>query len=281
MGAIQAAIGFGVCLGPPVGGVLFHFSPWQPWAVGTGFLLFVTMLAIAYAWMFSDVKQEAGQDDGSEDACRVTSNLMTDTGIVCTLLMIFIACLVMSGMESTVGIYQEKHLKWSTSQVGLAFSVCTICYVLGTVLAALPQLNTRRWRVTAVGMFVLVAGMVLSPKDSNVVELGMLCLVGIGTGLVVPTGSMLLKTASFNRHGGTGFVFVLMANAQQAAFVSGPVIGTTLLATTSFQVMCYVLGFLCLCCLLLILMCDSEKLSTDPVPDTQPPHSPELPDETP
>jgi len=250
MGIVTTGIYGGYLIGPPIGGVLFDLAHWIPFITCSTLIGMVFGLAcVLHATTKADQAfrsslggiiptTEADDKSLSQKVC----GLMSDKHIVVTLLALFCANGAQACIESTLGQYLEDTKDLSATQVGLIFISCSAPGLLCAKLSGSLGNRFGRWKIILIGMIIEGLFFALGPKELLWIEIISLFGMGAGMGLVDGCIPALLAQVSSMSHGGTGVVYSLQNAAIQLGFVFGPMVGSTIYESTSFQIMSIALG---------------------------------------
>jgi hypothetical protein len=133
----------GVVLGPPIGGILYGWSPALPFLLLASLLAAVLamtcvlscMVRSAAATASAATKSAAAATAAASPSGRSTRSkaiaLLSDTRITVVLGALFAANAAISCLEATIGMYATRSLGLDTSDVGFLFMVTAIPSVIG------------------------------------------------------------------------------------------------------------------------------------------------------
>eukprot|EP00937_MAST-01D_sp_MAST-1D-sp2_P000292 g292.t1 len=282
MSTVITGIISGVMIGPPIGGVLFDAHPDTPFYAIAGLLAVSMACTFAHdrahpGWHGAapstatpevddganpaggggcdsggdgggggHVGAGGGDDGGGGEGERTTRakayGLLCDKHVAVVLGSLLFANAAISCLEATCGQFLKREHGLGASEVGLAYMATAGPSVLGSKLGGWLGNRNGRWKVMLWGMVLQGVFYALGPKNEMAVVLVSFVGAGLGMGLVDGTAPAMLSDVGTLYHDGTGVVFTLQTAAIQVGFIVGPVCGSALMQTYSFQSMSFVLG---------------------------------------
>lgn len=263
MGIATTGIIVGVCIGPPLGGILYDLGSALPFLITAALVFIAAACALAYYKKVPQPPSEASSQ--TENVSSVACSLLLDKHIAVTLLAVFIANATISCLEGTLGNYLQREMGFSAAGTGLLYIVTAGPTVFSAKAAGHLGNRYGRWLVIGVGLAVQGVFYAVGPKNALASEVVSLVGLGIGMGLVDGCSPAMLAQVSALFHQGTGVVYTLLSVAVQFGFLLGPLCGSAIMQATSFQTMSIVLG------VLMVLAAPAMLVNaTLPNPDTRP-----------
>jgi DHA1 family multidrug resistance protein-like MFS transporter len=157
MGQLGAMIGFGVILGPLMGGWLSTNSLSLPFFIG---LAFIAVLLVIFLLPESRVSQTDTEKQASPTRNMYRRVIFSPVGIL--LLLIFIMSLGMSNFQGMIGLYAVDKFSLDTTQAGTIWMVMGIVMIVsqGVLVGPLTERLGER-RLIKIGLFGGAIGFVL------------------------------------------------------------------------------------------------------------------------
>lgn len=183
MGALGAAAGLGVILGPALGGLLAGDALATPFFVGAGMALVAALLIAAF--LPESLPREARKSDsrvGLLDLRQLSGARRSPIGVL--FILAFLATVGTANFEAIFSLYAVDALGYSPEQIGLILSVMGVVALIGRGL--LTGAFTRRWGEPAVVQGALLAG---------ALAFGLLLLADSFAAVLMTVGLFVLITA--------------------------------------------------------------------------------------
>ena len=244
MGLLGAAFGVGFVLGPVIGGLAALAGPSVPFFVAAA----ISVINFASTWFRLPETRTAGDREADVSHAPLAGRLLRLIAVT------FVALTAFSAFEATFSLLADQRLGLTESQVALVFAGVGLVLVgtqggaIGPISRAVGEVRTIR-----IGLVANVLGFGLLAVAGRWPALaGGLALLAFGQGLITPTLSSLVATASTGRAGaGLGY----QQSAGGLARVVGPAVGGVLFGVASWQP--YVLSAVAALALLLVPLGES------------------------
>jgi MFS family permease len=233
MGLIGAAFGFGFVVGPGLGGVLVHKDLGR---LGYQIPLFVAagMGLLACLGVLLFLRESRIKADPAAPRPRFLGGLhdaRANPVVSRVLLVTFIYMAGFAGMESTFGLWTERHFGWGAREVGLAFmAVGVISAITQGFLTGRLARRFGEARVLTFGMLLfggsLVAQVLVARAELVPV---IMCFGAFGMALAMPNISALIsRSVSPDRQGA---MLGLNMAAGSLARIGGPIVAGLLFSS--------------------------------------------------
>ena len=227
MGLLGAAFGLGFVLGPALGGALSaHISTSAPFYFAAG-LAFCNAIFIAVRLPETF---PAEQRVRSSERAVLSEAFVGGRGfLISAILAAYLASITGFSMMTTLfALFNEKRLGYGVNQTGYLLAYVGVLGILiqGGLLRRLLRKPIEK-QLAGAGSLLLAAGFFLLPFCSGLLSLsGVLILIALGNGFVVPTLNGLVSRCSSSRV--QGRIIGLMQSAGSLGRFLGPLIAMAL-----------------------------------------------------
>jgi DHA1 family tetracycline resistance protein-like MFS transporter len=200
MGIVGAALGMGMMIGPPLGGILASINMVLPFWVATGVILFNAMLVTLLlpetrvqrpvAWHTPSTRRRMFSVDWQK--------VYRSPSILRLLLIDLLFALALATVISVFALFTEHHFGWKPKQVGYTLTYLGVLTVLlqGGLIGWLVKYLGEQ-RLLVLGLLCSAGGLVaLSVSHSVAFVLLSLGVLHIGEGAVHPSMNALFSFAS-------------------------------------------------------------------------------------
>ena len=255
MGWLEAARGLGSLLGPPVGGLLYDLSGWEPPFLTSGGVALLLLIPLA---LF--VPAPAPSCEQSKPPISMASLFCTVPEAMAMATLITTSLVAVSFLQPTLAVY-TAHTPFflSAGAVGLLFGLLTLSYICVSIVSgALASRIGDAHQVIlgvltfAVGYLLLGGAPFMTGADAmrptvGIIAVGMSC-IGVAGGLSFAPGNALAISGARD----AGFTIEQVAAALTAGLnmafalgnIAGPLMGGTMVALFGFRWSCTMLGSL-------------------------------------
>lgn len=252
MGVVTAGIGFGVILGPPFGGLCYHFRGKElAFLVLAGLAVLnlggqVAMLRGPRARRLTSIDDPDDLDAAGEPAPKPKSmfRLVQDPAVLGIVFSLMMATTGISFLEPTLPLWMEDKFDSPAWETGVVFLAASLAYLIGVPIGSCWNTKSRD-KLSAVAMVLIAAGaaFVAVPGERRYAGESVpgLILVGVGLGMCESTMNPLLASTIDERHPGSqAAAFALIDMAASVAFAVGPVLGSVLYTHLDYRYVCLI-----------------------------------------
>ena len=191
-GLIGVAFGLGFVLGPALGGWLAELNVILPVWAATGFAL-VNLLLVLLVLPETHPPEARQLLPRKRDLNPVTqlARVFANPQVRRLCVAFFLFFMAFNGFTAVLVLYLKEAFGWTTGLAGAAFAVVGVVamVVQGGLIGPLVK-RFGEWRLTLVGIGLLIAGCLLVPlatvRNSQPVVFSAVALLAMGTGLVTP-----------------------------------------------------------------------------------------------
>lgn len=239
MGMATSGVGLGVIVGPPFGGVTYHFgNKALPFYILAGL---ATLNLVAQGIMLHREKiVENPRDDAEKPKSILT--LMKDSSVWSVVYSLMIVTTGISFLEPTLPLWMEDKFGAPPWETGVIFLAASISYLLGIPVASCAKPEYRE-KLAFTGMISVAAGSLFvawpGHRFATTQSIPGLIMVGFGLGICECTMLPMLAAAIDRRHPGSqASVFAMADMAASTAFALGPLVGSAMYQHEDFRYAC-------------------------------------------